>query len=126
MDKDGNESYIKCALMLPHEYRSALARVGQLDALMEKDDLDCLSARHLQKCEEDAAEPLIPLGIWGDGVPCNWDRTFGVEAFSLNFPGQTDEHKNLRGGSRQQRRHLTYPSTAHASFLLLAKRHVSC
>ena len=32
-------------------------------------------------------EPILALGLWMDGVPCNWDRTDSLEVFSLNFPG---------------------------------------
>ena len=36
------------------------------------------------------------LGLWGDGVPCNWDRTESVETFALNLPGQNGKYKPLR------------------------------
>ena len=39
---------------------------------------------------------MVPLGLWGDGVPCNWDRTESVEVVSLNLPGQGGQYKNLR------------------------------
>ena len=39
---------------------------------------------------------MVPLGLWGDGVPGNWDRTESVEVVSLNLPGQSGKYKNLR------------------------------
>jgi hypothetical protein len=39
---------------------------------------------------------LIALGLWGDGVPCNWDRTESVETVCLDLPGQEGEFDKLR------------------------------
>ena len=36
------------------------------------------------------------MGIWGDGVPCQWDRTEFVDVLSLILPGVGDPYKNLR------------------------------
>ena len=40
--------------------------------------------------------PMVPIGLWGDGVPCNWDRTESVEVVSMNLPGQDGQWGPLR------------------------------
>ena len=65
-------------------------------SLYERTGLDPRSRAHLVDCERQAAAILIPLGIWGDGVPCNWDRTESVETLSANLPGRTGDAKSLR------------------------------
>ena len=95
-NKDGTVDAKPLCFMLPHEYVEALARLGSKDVLMATDGLDPLSAAHLQKCEAKASAKLLPLGLWGDGVPCNYDRSESVEVFSLNLPGQAGQYKPLR------------------------------
>ena len=84
-----------CAFCLPHEYIHVLARLGDKEKVLDDSALDPLSKLHLEKCEALAGEKLLALGLWGDGVPCNWDRTESVETFTLNLPGN-GEYKLLR------------------------------
>ena len=90
------EEYQQCAFILPHEYLGVLAKLGTMDMLLDKSGLDPVSRAHLDQCERRAGEALIPVGLWGDGVPVNWDRTESVETVSLNLPGQAGAHKDLR------------------------------
>jgi len=52
------------------------------------------------------ATELLGLGLWGDGIPCNWDRTESVEVVALNLPGLAGKYHGLRlpitGVSRKQ------------------------
>jgi len=82
--------------MLPHELVHTLGRFGRVDVLRQKDQLDPLSLAHIQKIESDVKKPMVPLGIWGDGVPCNWDRSASIDCVSLNMPGLGGKWKNLR------------------------------
>ena len=84
------------AFALPHEYIAALFRYGNRDVLMGVDNLDKLSKEHLAYCEQQAGEKLLGVGIWADGVPCNWDRNETIETVSINLPGLCDEFKALR------------------------------
>ena len=36
------------------------------------------------------------VGLWLDGVPCNWDRSESVKCVTLNMPGLSGEFGNLR------------------------------
>lgn len=85
------------AFMLPHELIEVLDRLGSSEIICSSAGLDPLSKRHWEHCKLKAnAASMVPLGLWGDGVPCNWDRTESVEVVSLNLPGQGGQYKNLR------------------------------
>ena len=95
-----------CACLLPHELLEVLHRLGDRRVLHATDGLDPKSQEHLSNMQAHHGEPLVALGLWGDGVPCNWDRTESVEVFSLNLPGQAGTYSTLRlpltGLSRKQ------------------------
>ena len=57
--------------------------------------MDPLTLEHLVSCEASAGSRLLALGIWGDGVPCNWDRSESAECFTMNFPGQSGKSSLL-------------------------------
>ena len=84
------------AFLLPHEYIGLLCKLGDLDCILEVAGLETLSYEHLLHCQRHAGSSLLPLGLWGDGVPCNWDRAESVDTFSLNLPGLTSSYKTLR------------------------------
>ena len=94
--KSGIEEKQMCSFILPHEYLAALEKKARREVFMCRDGLDPLSLKHLQSCERSAGTQLLGLGLWGDGVPVNWDRTESVETFSLNLPGQVGQYKPLR------------------------------
>jgi hypothetical protein len=58
--------------------------------------MDPKTLAHLQFCEEQAGEQLLGLGIWGDEVPCNWDRSESVAVLGMNMPGLTGDFAKLR------------------------------
>jgi hypothetical protein len=84
------------AMMLPHEYVMTLAKFGKEEVLYATDGLDAVALEHLRECEAAAGQKLMPLGLWGDGVPCNWDRTESVDCLVINLPGQSGPYKPLR------------------------------
>ena len=90
------EEYQWCAFILPHEYLEVLARLGDPEVLLARGGLDPCTLEHLVSCEGEAGEQLLPVGLWGDGVPVNWDRTESVETFSMHLPGQDGEYRSLR------------------------------
>ena len=82
---------------LPHEMLACLAdNAADVGNMYDRGGLDPLSLQHLVKCEGQAGAPLVPLGIWGDAAPCNWDRTESLQVFSLNLPGLTGDNRTLR------------------------------
>lgn len=91
-----NEEHQKCSFLLPHEFVEVLCRLGEKTVLLQTGGLDPKSKEHLEMMQTKAGQPLLALGLWGDGVPCNWDRTESVEVFSLNLPGLTGDNRTLR------------------------------
>ena len=105
--KTHEEETQSIAFLLPHEILEVLARLaGNPEALYRRTGLDEVGREHLSIACAAAGCDLVGLGLWGDGVPVNWDRTESVEVFSLNLPGQDGEYKPLRipitGLSRKQ------------------------
>ena len=94
--KTGNEQYQWVAFLLPHELLEVLQRLSDGHALRDRRGLDPCSLAHLVHCETQANTELTPVGLWGDGAPCNWDRSESCENFSLNLPGQSGAYKSLR------------------------------
>ena len=94
--KTGAEERRWCSFFLPHEVLDALAKAGEAEALYETTNLDTKTKEHLDYCEGQANCRLIALGLWCDGVPCNWDRTRSVETVSLNLPGLSAQFRTLR------------------------------
>ena len=85
------------ALLLPHEIVEVLCRLGDPVVLRDADGLDDIGARHLADCRASAGDQnMVGIGIWGDGVPCNWDRTESIETISMNLPGQAGKYAAFR------------------------------
>jgi len=84
------------AFQLPHEYLAVLRRLGIVSKLLDVEGLDPLTLQHLREAEAACHDKLLALGIWGDGAPCNWDRSESVDVITMNLPGLTGEHANLR------------------------------
>ena len=94
--KTQQERRQRCAFFLPHELLQTLARQGDAAALYDVTNMDIKTKEHLEYCVRQAGCPLIGLGLWCDGCPCNWDRTKSVETVSLNLPGLAGEHASMR------------------------------
>ena len=89
------EKSMPLAFLLPHEVIGAIVSASDLQTLLSTVSMDPLSHAHLTKCEAEAGCKLLGLGIWGDGVPCQWDRNESVDVLSLNLPGVGDSYENL-------------------------------
>jgi len=83
------------AIWLPHELIACIGEFSDLDKFLQSGDLDPSSQLHLEKCEAAAGEKFLALGLWGDGIPVNWDRSESIETIAISFPGLTS-HRNLR------------------------------
>ena len=82
----------KVKVMLPSEVLSAIHSRSDPDLLYSRKDMDPKTLEHLEKCEAEVGQKLIALGLWGDGAPCNWDRTESIEVFSWNILGLPGQH----------------------------------
>ena len=82
------------ALWLPHELLAKLYFYGVPDALRSTEGMDPLTKEHWARCcAEAGVDDMLGLGIWGDGCPCNWDRTRSLEVLSMSLPGLAGELK---------------------------------
>jgi hypothetical protein len=84
---------------LPHEYLYTLAASNSLAALSHQSGFSAGTRQHVQTCEAALKmQPgeLIGFGIWGDGVPCNWDRSQSMDMFTLSLPGLPADKSELR------------------------------
>ena len=82
--------------LLPHELIYAIAQTSDHNVLMSKTGLCESTRRHMEAACLELACDLIPIGLWGDGTPCNFDRTQSMETFSLNFPGLVGTDSKIR------------------------------
>ena len=111
--KSGEEKWEWVCFTLPHEYLEVLARLGRIEVMRDVSGLDAVSLAELRAHEAKADAQLIALGLWGDGVPVNWDRTESVDVFSLNFPGAGGQYKGPRLPLVGLSRHLISEHTFH-------------
>ena len=78
---------VRCAFMLPHEYVATLYKHGDADVISDRSGYDAVSRAHMLSCDAKAGCDLLGVGVWQDGVPCNWDRSVSLEVCSMNLPG---------------------------------------
>ena len=90
------EEWSNIFLALPHEYVYCIQQHGSLDKLSDLSGCDPLTLQHLRSCEAAADTSFIPLGLWGDGVPIQWERAESIETLSMNFVGHSGAYRNLR------------------------------
>lgn len=86
----------KLPFYLPHELLASMLATNDLHVLLETKGLNHNVRTHLERAEVCSQQRFVPLGLWGDGVPCNWDRTESLECFSLSLPGCSGADANIR------------------------------
>lgn len=91
------EEVANIAFLLPHEVVACMHRRSVSSKFLSAEGLDSEGKQHLDAVSRELGlESPLPLGLWSDGTPCNWDRTESIEAFTLNFPGLTGQHDVIR------------------------------
>ena len=90
------EHTVDIPVALPHEMLDRISQASGNDTFASTARLSSQAREHLNKAVREMGEgtPVVPLGLWLDGTPCNWDRTESVETMAMSFPGHTDA--NLR------------------------------
>ena len=85
-------------LLLPHELIHSLgSKAASLAALCREEGLCASSRDYVAELKRKlACENLVPLSLWLDGVPCNWDRSQSLECIAMSLPGQVGKFGNLR------------------------------
>ena len=95
------ERYVTLPFHLPHEIIKCLATVNSTETLANQVGMSETTRQHMQNCAAKMGLPpqghgLIGLGLWGDGVPVNYDRTESVDMFTLSLPGLPGDTHELR------------------------------
>lgn len=83
--------------LLPHELVHVLAMRSSKQALLCQGGMSVETRAHLATASVELGSPeLLALGLWLDGVPCNWDRSQSLEVVAMSFPGFTGGQANIR------------------------------
>ena len=84
-------------MWLPLELMEMIARLGLPDVYLSTNNMDIESRRHLESLQQKLRNPnLMGLGLHGDGVPNNYDRTESCLVMSLNLPGVGGKWARMR------------------------------
>ena len=98
--KTGKVVAVSLPFLLPHDIVHALARdATDIASLLSHENLGRDSRNHMSKtCQHLACDPsgVLPIGIWGDGAPFNWDRTQSLDTWTMSLPGLAGHGENLR------------------------------
>ena len=95
--KRSRECVTDLCMLLPSEVLATIWKLGVQDVLLDTDNLDTESLRHLQWIKEKlGVESAMGIGIHGDGIPCNYDRTESVIMISINLPGLSGRNGRMR------------------------------
>jgi hypothetical protein len=90
------ETSVWLPFLLPHELLASFRKLNSLEDMCQTGGLSASSLLNLNRIKASMSESqVIALGLWGDGCPCNWDRSESIEVVSLNFPG-IEQWNNLR------------------------------
>ena len=82
------ETYQTVALLLPHEMLATLSYYNEADRMRQQTAMAEAAKTKLAELQRQFAIPgLLGLGLWGDGVPVNYDRSESLEVLSWNLPG---------------------------------------
>ena len=98
-DKEQQEKEELVPFLLPHEILHQFSQYSDISQFRHLDSLPTEDMEVLQRGAgilQTEAEQLLPLGLWMDGVPCNWDRSHSLNVLTLNFPCLQGSKRNIR------------------------------
>ena len=93
--KSGQVKECKVYFLLPHEMLDVISRFDK-DALADLSGLDGHTTQLYNDVKQKIGQDFTPLGVWGDGVPVQWDRAESIEVISYSLPGNSGRLKSLR------------------------------
>ena len=99
-DKTEKEVVSKIPILLPHEIVWKIMEDSSTAEFLLGQELGNQSENHLRSvCKELGIRrgQTLGVGLWGDGVPYNYDRSASLDVCSLNIPGFHDgRFENMR------------------------------
>ena len=98
LDKKQKEEIVQIPFLLPHEVVHAMFQwtdIGNFSDLahLPTDERALLETGKILLGRD---VPLLPLGLWMDGVPCNWDRSHSLNVLTISFPSACGPHRSVR------------------------------
>ena len=91
------EEYEWVAMHLIDEIMDMIAKYGVPEEYGSTEEMDPETRSHLEFVRQQThIDDLVGIGIHGDGIPCNWDRSESANVLSLNLPGVGGKYKNMR------------------------------
>ena len=84
------EITVQLPMLLPHELIGRVADASSRPALLSHDGLCFETLQHVRTAAFELGldeKEVLPVGLRGDGVPFNWDRSESLEIISINLPG---------------------------------------
>ena len=89
---------MKVNFLLPHEIIYMMAdKMRDHDALYDISGMAEISQENLAKsCQELGEARRLGLGLWGDGVPVNYDRSQSMEMLCWSLPGHVNNFGLMR------------------------------
>lgn len=75
------------AFILPHEIVFQLLKRNTVETLCQTEGGTQSLKDHVAKAKECLKGSVIPLGLWSDATPMNWDRSESLELILVNLPG---------------------------------------
>ena len=85
------------AVWLPLDLMAMLHKLGDVKVLSSTARMDPKTKRQVEKMREQFDDPeLIGMGLHGDGIPNNFDRTESCFAMTLNLPGVGGKWSRMR------------------------------
>ena len=75
------------AFMLPHEIVFNLLKRNSVETLCQTEGSTQSVKDHVDKACKCLKGSVIPLGLWSDATPMNWDRSESLELILINLPG---------------------------------------
>jgi hypothetical protein len=95
--KTNEKTTVDLPFFLPHELIHSIVHNDSTVDLLAEAGLCAGAKQHLEFIKGQlGAEHCLALGLWGDGVPCNWDRSESLECVTLSFPGLVGEKEHMR------------------------------
>jgi hypothetical protein len=82
--------------LLPHELVAHLLEQSSPHKLANQAGMSADTRKHMADVSVKFQCPLIGVGLWCDGVPCNWDRSKSVEVLTMFLPGLEGQHAAMR------------------------------
>jgi hypothetical protein len=85
-------------VLLPHEVFASIAGQSDIRNFASRAALIESARDHLVAAEQNLGPgaPIVSIGLWIDGTPCNWDRSEGVESFVVSCPGVSGQSSSVR------------------------------